>query len=141
VCAGALGEDVEDQAGAVHHPAAELLFQVAFLAGTEGVVEHHHLRLMQAHLVVDLLQLAATDKGAGMGGVPLAHYVGSRVSSRRQDELLEFAGVLPLGFAGKIQVNEHSALSRIGSFKKQGYLGGMRGTSGEGPMGKRRGIS
>jgi hypothetical protein len=76
-----------------------------------------------------------------MGGIALAHHIGSRVPACRKDKLLKLAGVFPLGFAGKIQVNEHRALSRIGTFKKQDYLVGMRGTSGDGPMDKRRGIS
>ena len=53
---GALGENIENQPGAIHHPALQFLLQVAFLAGTEGVVEHDHLGL---------------------------HHVGSRIPARR----------------------------------------------------------
>ena len=41
--AGALGEDVQDEAGAIQHPAAQELLQVAFLAGAEGVVDQHQI--------------------------------------------------------------------------------------------------
>ena len=48
-----------------------------------------------------------------------------RSSPRRKHKLLEFTGVLPFVFAGKVQVDEHSALTRIGSIKEQYYLGDL----------------
>jgi hypothetical protein len=129
VGAGALGEDIQNQAGAIQHPAFELLLEVAFLARTERVVEHDNLGFVPPDLLPDLLEFAAADKRPGMGSVPLPHHIRSRIPSCGQDELLEFPGIFPFGFTGKIQVDEHSPFARIGAIKEQYYLSGRGGKS------------
>ncbi len=56
------------------------------------------------------IEFAGADKGARVGSDPLAHHVGSRVPSCGKHEFLEFTGILPLGFAVEIQVDEHGPL-------------------------------
>ena len=55
--AGALGEDVENQAGAVQYPALEETLQVAFLGRRQGVVEDHQLCLSGLHQQLEFLRL------------------------------------------------------------------------------------
>ena len=136
--AGPLGKNIQDQAGAVQHPTLQLSLQVALLAGAEGMVEHDDFRLMQLHLILDLLQFAATHERTRVRGIPCAHQKGNRISSCGQHEFLKFTGVFPFGFTGKIQVNKHSPFARIGTLKKQYYLGRSRETGAKHPEGARR---
>ena len=50
---GALGENVEDQAGAVQHPDLQALFQVALLGRRQRVVEDDDLDLVVEHADID----------------------------------------------------------------------------------------
>ncbi|MNO87938.1 hypothetical protein D3C76_793720 [compost metagenome] len=62
---GALGEDVQDQPGAVQNTAFERALQVTLLAGREGVIEDDQLDLLGADQVVEFLDLAAADQVLG----------------------------------------------------------------------------
>ena len=83
VGAGPLGENIQDQPGAVEHPAFELALEIALLAGAQGMIEHHDLGIMQPHRIADFHQLAGADKRARMGRVPAAHNKGDGVTPRR----------------------------------------------------------
>ena len=67
--AGALGEDVEDEGGAVEDTAVHLLLEVAELRGRELVVEDHEVGVEGLPVFAHLLQFAAADVGAGVGAV------------------------------------------------------------------------
>ena len=62
--AGALREDIEDQAVAVEHPPLGELLEVALLARGERVIDEDELRLMGPDDVAQLLGFAATEEVA-----------------------------------------------------------------------------
>ena len=69
-----LGEDVEDQRDAVDDVAREQLLEVALLRGRELVVEHHEVDVERLRELAQLLRLAGTDVGGGVGSIaPLEH--------------------------------------------------------------------
>jgi hypothetical protein len=57
-----------------------------------------------------------------MGHITGTHYVGNRVTACRQDKLLKLTRVFALRLTAKLQVDEDSALSGIGTVKEQDYL-------------------
>ena len=69
-----LGEDVEDDGRAVDGRASEHLLEVAVLRRRQLVVEDDRVGVEAAAQLGDLLRLAPTDEGGGVGGVaPLYH--------------------------------------------------------------------
>ena len=66
--AGAAGENLQDQAGAVHHLGVPGLFQVALLHGAELVVHHHHVDAPGLRQDAELLQLALAEQSGGRDG-------------------------------------------------------------------------
>ena len=62
MAARALGEDVEDQAGAVDHAAAQRLFEVALLHRAEPVIDQHQIGAGGVGRGLHLFQLAAADE-------------------------------------------------------------------------------
>ena len=92
VALGALGEDVEDQAGAVQHADIEALFQVALLGGGQRMIEDDDFELVVLHGQADLIRLAAADEVSGVGRRPLAGNGRNRLCSRgtrEQRQLLD----------------------------------------------------
>jgi len=70
--AGVLGEDVQDQRGAIHDDdvvAVEGFLQLALVAGRKLVVEDEHVEVQRALPGLQLLHLAGADEGLGVGGV------------------------------------------------------------------------
>ena len=65
--ARALGEDVQDQPGAVEHAALEELLQVAFLARAQRMVDQDQVGAGGIGRGLDLVQLAAADLGRRTG--------------------------------------------------------------------------
>ena len=72
VAAGALREDVEDQADAIDDAAAQRLLEVALLGRGELVIEHHHRRALLSHRRRELGDLAAAGEGGRIGALALA---------------------------------------------------------------------
>ena len=67
----ALGEDVEDEADPVDHPALEQRFEVALLGRGEAVVEDGELDRARFDPTAKLLGLAGTDEVPRIdGGAP-----------------------------------------------------------------------
>ncbi|MCW0462736.1 hypothetical protein NB717_003804 [Xanthomonas sacchari] len=62
VAARALGEDVQDQPGAVDHAPLQVFLQVALLAGAERVVDQNQVGTAGVGGGLDLFQLAAADQ-------------------------------------------------------------------------------
>jgi hypothetical protein len=63
--AGALGENVQNQAGPVEHATFQCTLEITFLAGGKAVIEEHQFRLVGSHSGGDLFKLSGTDKVAG----------------------------------------------------------------------------
>jgi hypothetical protein len=87
-----LGEDVEDQRGAVDHVDLEQLLEVALLRGAELVVEHDEIDVEGVADHLQLLRLAGADVGGGIGPVATLQHqldgIGTRGVGER-GELLE----------------------------------------------------
>ena len=72
--AGPLGEDVQDQGGAVHDRDAQLFGEHPLLGGGQGVVEDHEIRPQAVDQLLDLRRFALADEGARVGrGLVLQH--------------------------------------------------------------------
>jgi hypothetical protein len=69
--AGSAGEDLQDQAGAVHHLGFPGLFQVALLDRRQLVVDHDEVAAQLVGQVVDLLDLALAEQGSGHGAAQI----------------------------------------------------------------------
>ena len=69
--AGPLGEDVEDERGAVDHPHAERAAEVALLDGRERVVGDHEVGALALRERLDLLDLPLAEVEAGGRGPPV----------------------------------------------------------------------
>src|SRR5690606_40808293 len=66
VALGALGEDIEDQAGAVDHAHLQATLEVALLRRRERMIENDEFDLVIAYGVGDFLDLAGTDVQGGI---------------------------------------------------------------------------
>jgi hypothetical protein len=62
--AGAVGEDLEDQAGPVQQLDAPFLFQIALLHGADGAVDQHQFDIHALEAGLQFLDLAGAEKGA-----------------------------------------------------------------------------
>ena len=60
--AGALREDVENEAVAVEHAPPDQFLEIALLAGRERVIEEHDVRATRDRCVTNLLCLAGADE-------------------------------------------------------------------------------
>ena len=84
--AGALGEDIENQPRSVEHPAAQLLLEVALLAGAQGMIENDEGGVRGINHRRDFLELAAPDKSFCIGCSSPACDEGSRLPACRHDK-------------------------------------------------------
>jgi len=110
-----LGEDVEDDDGAVQHLLPDVLLQGALLGRGQLVVEHHGVGAHRRHQFLQLRDLAPTDEGPGVGGVttlddPLDHLRAGGVEQR--GELIEGGVQLLQGGAGQLHPDDHRTLHR-----------------------------
>ncbi|MCY1186353.1 hypothetical protein D3C76_1251680 [compost metagenome] len=62
---GALGEDVEDQSGAIEHAAFQRTLEVTLLTGGQSVIEDDQFDLASLHKVAKFFDLAAADQELG----------------------------------------------------------------------------
>jgi hypothetical protein len=72
--AGALGENVENERGAVKHLAIEDAFEIAALRRGKFVVENDRVHVMATAMLRKLVRLAAADEGTRDGGF---HFLGA----------------------------------------------------------------
>ena len=84
-----LGEDVEDQRDAVDDVDLEQLLEVALLRGRELVVEHDEVDVERLGELLQLLRLARTDVGGGVGRVASLQHELDRIGARGVDEQRE----------------------------------------------------
>ena len=114
----ALGEDVEDQAGAGQYPAGQQALKVALLAGAECVVEDDNIGLVLLHRGVDLLGLALADEQPRFGGRTGRDNGGHRLGSGRAYQFGEFLKILLVGTGGKVHVDQDGPFTTIGAFEQ-----------------------
>jgi len=92
VALGALGEDVEDQAGAIDDAAVQAAFEVTLLGRRQGVVEDDDVGIVDGRRLGDFVGLAAADKIGRIGGGAFCGDRGDRLRAgraRQQGELFE----------------------------------------------------
>jgi hypothetical protein len=118
VGAGTLGEDVQDQAGAVQHAALQHPLQIAFLAGGELVIEDHQIGALLGDPIADLFGLALADEQARIGGLAGAGDERHRLSARRTGQFRELAALVVPGRLGQRHVHQHRQFTLLGSFKQ-----------------------
>ena len=94
--AGALGEDVEDQARAVEGAAGEEALEVALLARRQRVIDEDEVGTRGLDGRLDLLGLAAAHEQAGVGALPHTADIGDRLDARRHREGAQLLEVLAL---------------------------------------------
>ena len=87
--AGALGEDVENQRGAIEDFALENLFKVAALGRAEFLVEHHRVHLGLFALLRELARLAGADERRGVDPVEPLGAASGDLPTRRADQFLQ----------------------------------------------------
>src|SRR5205807_8746408 len=71
LCAGAAGEDVEDEAGAIHDLCLQSLFEVPRLAGREFLVEDDDIDALDKNLLAQFLDLTFSDIRRWIGPITL----------------------------------------------------------------------
>ena len=117
----ALGEDVQDEAGARQHAGLEVLLEVALLGGREGVVEDDQLRLVLGDGGGDLLGLAGADEETGIGCAAAAADQRQRLGAGRDGQLAQLrAAVVVLGRVGQLEVDEDRAFTAARAFEEVG---------------------
>ena len=140
MAARALGEDVEDQPGAVDHAALEELLQVALLARRQRVVDQHEVGAAGIGRGLDLVELAAAQQGGGIRAVDARrHHVGDARAGRAG----EFGELLQRTFvrrAAAMRLDQQRVLALAGTFKQLGghSVGGVGSCPRHGGAGGRR---
>ena len=108
-----LGEDVEDHRGAVDGRAAEQLLEVAVLRRRQVVVEHDGVGVEAPAQRGDLLGLAATDEGRGVGRVAPLHDAADDIGTGAVHQLRQLVELLAdhlLGQPGKDDAHQDDPL-------------------------------
>ncbi len=86
---GVLGEDVEDQLGAVDHARLERVLERPLLWRAELVVDDQHFRVRVAVRLLQLFELPLADVGARVGEPPVLDDAADRLDAGCPRELLE----------------------------------------------------
>ena len=111
--AGALGEDVENERGAVEHLAFEDFLEIAALSGGKFIVENDGIDFFAAAVGGEFVRLAAADEGAGDGRVEFLRAIPDDLSAGAGGQLLQFCeGILEIpGRAGiELKADEENSL-------------------------------
>ena len=109
---GPLGEDVQNQGGAVHDGDPQLLGEHPLLGGGQGVVKDDDVRPQALDQLLDLRRLALAHEGAGVGGGFVLQHRGQAGPARRVQQggqLLQglVSGVLLPGEAGGAETGQN----------------------------------
>ena len=110
---GVVGEDVEDDCGAVDHRRAECLLEVALLARQQLVVHGDHVRVGGPDRRLQLAQLALAEIAVRIGRRALLDHLPHHPDARGGEQLAEFLEVRLVGTCGDHQ----RALARPGGSK------------------------
>ena len=104
---GALGKDIEDQAGPVHYPALEQTLQVALLGRGQGMVEDDDVGIQHLDLGRYLFSLAAADKKFGAGRTAAGGDHPQRIDPGRAHQHLELFQILPLTLITEVDMYQN----------------------------------
>ncbi len=103
--AGALGENIQNQSGAIHHPALQEGFQIALLAGAQRMIENRQFRPVLLDRRANFLGLAAADEQARVRCRSASSNERHTLSARRGRQFPELGGIR--GIFGSIQREMH----------------------------------
>ena len=121
VRAGALGEDVQDQAGAVDHARAEVLLEVALLHRAEQVVDQHQVGVQRAHHLGHFVGLAAADVETRIGRFDARDDAAQHLGAGGFHQLGELGGAaLGVAAAARVRQHEDGALAFLLTIKHVG---------------------
>ncbi len=119
VTAGALGENVQDQAGTVDHAAAQDALQVALLDRAQGVVDQHQVGLGGSHGGLHFLKLAGADQDRGVGVVNAGVEGGNHRRPGRAGELGEFVQLVRIDGTARMGLDQKRTFTLAGAFKQE----------------------
>jgi len=115
----ALGEDVENQPGAIQHATLEHALEVTFLTGREDMIENDQVGLVGLDLVTQLFHLAATDEelrgGPAIGHTEERHGIGTG----GQCQFLKLLGILARLGVLTIQMNQDGPFTPFMALEEQ----------------------
>jgi hypothetical protein len=114
--AGVLGEDVQDQRGAIENNdvvAVEGFLQLALVARRKLVVEDDHIEVQRALPGLQLLHLAGADEGLGVGGVQRLRRLADHVQA---GGLTEQGQLRERGFKRQMSRSACAAVGRVLQF-------------------------
>jgi hypothetical protein len=129
---GVLGEDIEDQRGAVEDldPVAQRPLQLPLVTGGELVVEDDHVGGSLVRPLDQLLHLAQADEGGRVDALPPLHHLAQHIDPGRVGQLGQFGqrlldGPVAIGRGGPrpLQFNPHqeaTLLGGTGRFRQSG---------------------
>ena len=106
-----VGEDVEDDGGAVDHRYPQRGLQVALLARRQLVVAGDQVGVASDDLLLQLRELAATEVAVGVGRRPLLHRLARRSHPGGAQQLLQLGEGIA-GLAAVDDADRHRPLAR-----------------------------
>jgi hypothetical protein len=118
VGAGTLGEDIENESGAIQHAAFELLFQVAFLAGRQWMVEENNFCLVLANQLGNFFQLAGTYEETGIDVFQVARNQKHRTGTCRKGKFLKFPGIWAVRLTVQRKLDQNGYFPAVGTLEK-----------------------
>jgi hypothetical protein len=117
VGACALGEDVEDQRGAVQHPALARFLDIAFLDRAQWAADQHEVRAVHIHRLGEFLDLSLANEIPRVGAVTGRREHGHDLGTRRERQLVEFIESVRAG-TGKTGMQDNRAVAALSPFKQ-----------------------
>jgi hypothetical protein len=115
----ALGEDIQDQPGAIQDATFEHAFEVALLAWREGVVEDDQFGLFGLHQIAQLLDLAAADEELGGRHVPRHRDQSHDIGTCRQRQILKLLRVFGRLGVTAFQMNKDGPFTTAMTLEEQ----------------------
>jgi hypothetical protein len=114
-----LGENVEDQAGAVDHPAFGQLLEIALLYRAERVVDENDVGVERGAVFAQFLSLSGTDEIAWTGSFDARGETADDARAGRARQLGEFVEGKRIGTAWRLRLQQERALAFSGSLKQR----------------------
>ena len=121
--ARALGEDVEDQSGAVDHAALGQLLEVALLYRRQGVIDEDEVGIERNPECLQLLGLAGADEIARIRAIETGGQAADHGRARRTSQFREFLQQGRIMLSGCLCLQQQGTLAFFRSIKQCDLLG------------------
>jgi len=119
--AGALRENIENQAVTVEDAAAGEFFEVALLAGRERVVDENDVGSVVFGNSSNFVSLAAAHEEARVGTIAATRYSRNRQGSCRDRELRELLQILRIDLCAQPKAHKDRALTAPWALEHSSY--------------------